>query len=103
MPKQYLDGNEEDSDDLDDFISKLDVLYVTRVQKERMEQYEEVGSYGITMDQVNSMKKESIVMHPLPRNEEIPVEIDSNHRAMYFQQMKNGLHVRMALFNLLFS
>lgn len=72
---------------------KSDVYYLTRVQKERGS----VGSYRMTMNHISLMPTESIVMHPFPRNEEIPDWFDVNPRAKYFEQMKNGLYVRMAL------
>ncbi len=78
-----------------------DVLYVTRVQKERFESldaYEAVkNSYVIDQSIVDTMKPEAVVMHPLPRVGEIAYEVDSNPRAAYFRQMRNGLYIRMAL------
>ena len=70
-----------------------DVLYMTRVQKERGS----TGKYELTKNNVDNFKKNMIVMHPFPRNEEIPRWFDSDPRAKYFNQMKNGLYVRMAL------
>lgn len=78
-----------------------DVLYVTRVQKERFESldaYEAVkNSYVIDRSIVDTMKPEAVIMHPLPRVGEIAHEVDSDPRAAYFRQMRNGLYVRMAL------
>ena len=70
-----------------------DVYYLTRVQKERGS----TGSYKLTREHVKEMPDDCIVMHPFPRNEEIPRWFDSDPRAKYFNQMKNGLYVRMAL------
>ena len=70
-----------------------DVLYMTRVQKERGS----TGKYELTKNNVDNFKKKMIVRHPFPRNEEIPRWFDSDPRAKYFNQMKNGLYVRMAL------
>ena len=88
-------------DSLDGFVKDTDVLYVTRVQKERftdLNQYEEVKDYyKITPDTLKPMKKTASVMHPLPRVGEISFEVDDDPRAAYFRQMKNGLYVRMAL------
>ena len=66
---------------------------MTRVQKERGS----TGKYELTKNNVDNFKKNMIVMHPFPRNEEIPRWFDSDPRAKYFNQMKNGLYVRMAL------
>ena len=82
-------------------IEDADVLYMTRVQKERftdLEQYEEVkGFYTITPDLMRRAKENMIVMHPLPRVGEIQPEVDSDPRAAYFRQVQNGMFVRMAL------
>jgi aspartate carbamoyltransferase catalytic subunit len=87
--------------DLEAVLAQSDVLYVTRVQKERFEdesQYESVkGSYVITADTLTRAKQRMIVMHPLPRVGEIAMEVDDDPRAAYFRQMEYGLYVRMAL------
>ena len=70
-----------------------DVYYLTRVQRERGS----TGSYQLTKEHVKEMPDNCIVMHPFPRNEEIPKWFDSDPRAKYFDQMKNGLYMRMAL------
>ncbi len=72
---------------------KSDVYYLTRVQQERGSR----GSYTMKKEQVDMMPEESIVLHPFPRNYEIPEWFDTNPRAKYFEQMKNGLYVRMTL------
>ena len=72
---------------------QTDVLYMTRVQKERGSKL----SYELTKEDVSNMKEDMIVMHPFPRNEEIPRWFDNDKRAVYFQQMRNGLFIRMAL------
>jgi carbamoyl-phosphate synthase/aspartate carbamoyltransferase/dihydroorotase len=86
---------------LEDALPETDVLYVTRVQKERFaneEEYESVrGSYVITPDLMKIAKQDMIVMHPLPRVGEISMEFDNDPRAAYFRQMEYGLYVRMAL------
>ncbi len=86
---------------LDDVIGESDVLYVTRVQKERfenLEDYEHVrGAYVISPDLMEKAKDEMIVMHPLPRVGEISMDLDADPRAAYFRQMEYGLYVRMAL------
>ena len=86
---------------LEPVISDTDVLYVTRVQKERFENqsdYEMVKSaFIITPDTLSTAKERMIIMHPLPRVGEISMEIDDDPRAAYFRQMEYGLYVRMAL------
>jgi len=86
---------------LDPVIGESDVLYVTRVQKERFEDekiYESVkGAFVITPETLQSAKEEMIVMHPLPRVGEISMDVDDDPRAAYFRQMEYGLYVRMAL------
>ncbi|ORX38647.1 putative aspartate carbamoyltransferase [Kockovaella imperatae] len=89
----------------DEVIAKSDVLYVTRVQKERFDnlaEYEAVKDLYIINNDVLAKAKEScIVMHPLPRNNEIDPEVDfDTRRAAYFRQMRYGLFVRMALLTL---
>ena len=86
---------------LDSVLGETDVLYVTRIQKERFtdpEEYESVkGSYVITPEVLQNAKEEMIVMHPLPRVGEISMEVDDDPRAAYFRQMEYGLYTRMAL------
>ncbi|MEX1248497.1 MAG: aspartate carbamoyltransferase [Anaerolineales bacterium] len=87
--------------DLDAVIADTDVLYVTRVQKERFSderEYERVkGLYVINNDTLKLAKQKMIVMHPLPRVGEIALEVDEDPRAAYFRQMEYGLYTRMAL------
>jgi aspartate carbamoyltransferase catalytic subunit len=82
-------------------IKDVDVLYVTRIQKERftdMDQYEAVKNYfEITTEVMEHAKPKMIVMHPLPRVGEIHYNVDKDPRAAYFRQVKNGMFVRMAL------
>jgi len=88
-------------ENLDDVLKVTDVLYVTRIQKERFESiqaYEAVkGSYIITPQLMTNAKSRMIVMHPLPRVDEISPELDTDSRAAYFRQMEYGVFVRMAL------
>jgi len=90
--------------DLNEVIGDTDVLYVTRIQKERFENQEEYdkvfNSYIITNSVLSNAKSTMIVMHPLPRVNEISPEVDFDPRAAYFRQMKYGLYVRMALLSL---
>ncbi len=76
--------------DVDDKTPKANIYSLTRVQKER-------GSVGMYQFDIKSLQSDCIVMHPFPRNEEIPSWFDSDPRAFYFKQIKNGLYVRMAL------
>lgn len=86
---------------LEEVLPETDVLYVTRVQKERFEDpaiYESVkDAYVITPEVMKAAKQRMIVMHPFPRVYEISVEFDDDPRAAYFRQMEYGLYVRMAL------
>jgi len=91
----------EISDDLAKACNGAQVLYVTRIQKERFETeeaYESVkGSYVVDKAFMASAPEDMIVLHPLPRVDEIATEVDADPRAAYFRQMENGLYVRMAL------
>jgi aspartate carbamoyltransferase len=91
--------------DLDAVLPDTDVLYVTRIQKERFEDpadYDLVkDSYVITPETLDNAKDAMIVMHPLPRVGEISAEVDSDPRAAYFRQMEYGMYVRMALLALI--
>lgn len=86
---------------LEDIMPELDILYMTRVQKERFfneEDYVRLKDYYILdMEKMELAKKDMIVLHPLPRVNEISVEVDSDPRAVYFRQVQYGVYVRMAL------
>ena len=86
---------------LEKIIPQIDVLYVTRIQKERfpdLAEYAKVkGIYKIDLKTLKSAKKDLIILHPLPRVDEITAEVDSTPQARYFQQVWNGIVVRMAL------
>jgi aspartate carbamoyltransferase len=87
--------------ELEPVVAQTDVLYVTRVQKERFtnpDEYEQVkGAYVIGADTLRLAKEKMVVMHPLPRVGEIALEVDDDPRAAYFRQMEYGLYIRMAL------
>lgn len=87
--------------DVREVIPEIDVLYVTRIQKERFpdpEEYLKVkGSYRISPETLKNGKKDLILLHPLPRVDEIAAEVDQTPHAKYFKQVWNGLVVRMAL------
>ncbi len=89
------------TEDLNRVVETTDVLYVTRIQKERFSDPNEykgvIGSYSIDMNTVSRMKEKSIIMHPLPRIDEIAPEVDRSPKAVYFRQANNGVPVRMAL------
>ena len=84
-----------------EILPELDVLYVTRIQKERfpdIEEYNKVaGAFRIDVSGLEGAKKKLIIMHPLPRVDEIAPEVDTTPHARYFQQAFNGVPVRMAL------
>ena len=82
-------------------MDKLDVLYMTRVQQERFADRDEYlrlrDSYILDCDKMRLAKDDMIVLHPLPRGNEIAVEVDSDPRAAYFRQVQYGVYIRMAL------
>jgi len=86
---------------IEEVLPKVDVLYVTRIQKERfpdVSEYEKVrGSYRIDLETLRSAKGDLIILHPLPRVDEIAPEVDQTPHARYFQQVWNGIVTRMAL------
>lgn len=86
---------------LEDVIDEVDILYMTRIQRERFFNEKEYlrlkDSYILDMDKMNLAKEDMIVMHPLPRVNEISVEVDSDKRAAYFKQAEYGMYARMAL------
>jgi aspartate carbamoyltransferase catalytic subunit len=96
-----------ETQDLDSVLPQVDVVYMTRIQKERFadaESYNAVkGVYRIDTDAMARMRKYAILMHPLPRVDEIAPEVDGDDRAAYFRQARNGLHIRMALLDRLLS
>jgi carbamoyl-phosphate synthase / aspartate carbamoyltransferase / dihydroorotase len=90
---------------LDEILERTDILYVTRIQKERfssIKEYEKVkGSYIITPRTLTKAKPDLIIMHPLPRVDEISTELDNDPRSAYFRQMEYGLYIRMALLEIM--
>lgn len=96
-----------ETEDLDAVLPEVDVVYMTRIQKERFTDpaaYEAIkGVYRLDRSSLERMRKYSIVMHPLPRVDEISPEVDEDPRAAYFRQARNGLHIRMALLDRLLS
>lgn len=88
-------------DKLEDVIGELDILYMTRVQKERFEDKEEYirlkDTYVLDKEKMNVAKEDMMVLHPLPRVNEISTNVDDDKRACYFKQARFGMFVRMAL------
>lgn len=108
MPEYLLEDLEKNSieyellEDFRDCLDKIDVFYMTRIQKERFpdaEDYEKVkGIYVINRDNIiGKCKEDMIIMHPLPRVDEISTDLDSTRHALYFKQAKNGIPVRQAM------
>lgn len=102
--KTYLDKHSVSYQETEDFASvvpQVDIIYQTRIQKERFENEEEYtqhkGIYQISLKTTELMKDAAIIMHPLPRVDEILPEVDSSPKAAYFRQAKYGVLVRMAL------
>lgn len=102
--KQHLDEHDvrwHETEDLDAVLPQVDVVYQTRIQKERFDDeasYRAVkGIYVIDTASMARLRPEAIVMHPLPRLDEIDPAVDSDPRAAYFRQARNGVQVRMAL------
>jgi len=96
-----------ESTTLDDYIDDLDVLYVTRIQKERFPDEEEYvnvkGSYVIGLDMIKKMKDDAIILHPLPRIDEISTDVDKTKQAKYFEQAEYGKYTRAALLGLILN
>lgn len=102
--KHYLEDQNiryEESDNLMEVAGAAHVLYQTRIQKERfpsLEEYEKAaGKYIIDRNILDRMRRDAVILHPLPRAGEIEAEVDDDPRAAYFRQAKNGLYIRMAL------
>ena len=110
--KEYLIRHNikfSEEDDLNKVLPEIDVVYMTRIQKERIsaEDYEKAKEkFVINSDNLNLIKKDSRIMHPLPNVEEmdLPISIEDNDkRVAYFRQAENGLFIRMALLNLILN
>ena len=100
--KEAIKGHEyEETNNLDKAIDKLDILYMTRVQQERFENKAEYARlkdyYILNTEKLNHAKDDMLIMHPLPRVNEIHTDVDFDRRAVYFEQAKFGMFVRMAL------
>ena len=104
VKNDYLDGSGieyRETTDLEGAMPELDILYMTRVQRERFFNEEDYlrlkDSYILTPDKLDNAKSDLVIMHPLPRVNEIPVAIDNDPRACYFKQALCGKYIRMAL------
>jgi aspartate carbamoyltransferase len=108
MPEHVIDNikarggnNIHETDDLESVIGDTDALYVTRVQKERFASEEEYlkvkGSYVINQDFLKKAKSNTLVLHPLPRVDEISPDVDADKRSIYFKEPRYGMLMRMAL------
>ena len=92
---EYYSFNE-----LNTLINQTDILYLTRIQKERHDGDMSVDKYIIDNELIKNSKESLIILHPLPRNKELSTDLDDNPKSKYFDQMKNGLLIRMALLKL---
>ncbi len=96
-----------ETEDLALAASRSDLIYMTRIQKERftdLSEYEKVkGSYIIDREFIDRVKKKITILHPLPRVDEISPDVDSYPGAAYFRQMRNGVYIRMALLSMIFG
>lgn len=108
--KEHLTKNKiefEELTGLQEALNKIDVLYIIRIQKERFKSQQDYdrmkNSYIIEKENLKQIKDSAIIMHPLPRVNEISSEIDNDKRAVYFKQAQNGLYIRMALLQLIFN
>ncbi|MDD4773948.1 MAG: aspartate carbamoyltransferase [Eubacteriales bacterium] len=92
-------------DSLEEHIAAFDILYMTRIQRERfgsVEEYEaQSGIYILNSEKLKQAKDDLLIMHPLPKTDEISFEVDDDPRSKYFEQAENGLYIRMALILLL--
>lgn len=92
------------SNSADDIINRVDVVYQTRIDRNRLTEKDmDLSIYNIETSVLQKMKYNSIIMHPLPRSVEISPAVDADPRAAYFRQTRNGLYVRMALLAMLFD
>lgn len=99
-------ASQEHTVSMDEVLSRVDVLYMTRIQRERFDSEEEYsrvfGCYCLDAQAMTKAKTRMVVMHPLPRLNEISTDVDCDPRAAYFRQVANGMYMRMALLSLVF-
>jgi aspartate carbamoyltransferase catalytic subunit len=109
--KNYLDSVGTDYDILEDFskvIPEADAIYMTRLQDEwdsvdGAKTEIDVDRFSITGKELPLLKKDAIILHPLPRRQEIAIEVDADPRALYWQQVRNGMWIRVALIAMTFG
>ncbi len=92
--------------DINEVLDKVDIIYMTRMQKERFDEAEFkhlMNQYSLTADMLQSAKPNMRIMHPLPRVDEIDVDVDATPHAYYFEQAENGLYVRQAMLSLMLN
>jgi aspartate carbamoyltransferase catalytic subunit len=103
MPDHVLEsvGSYSEHEKIQDIIDKVDILYMTRIQRERFpdeNEYQKIKNvYMLTADMLKNVRPNMKVMHPLPRVNEIAKDVDDTPNAHYFEQAKNGVIIRMAL------
>ena len=102
-----LNVNYEIANDIEKVLPEMDVIYMTRLQDEygqiNGEDFIDTSRYSINSNNINILKEDAIILHPLPRRNEIAIEIDKNKRAKYWEQTNNGMYVRVALINSMFN
>ncbi|MBI2405729.1 aspartate carbamoyltransferase [Candidatus Microgenomates bacterium] len=108
--KEYLNRHNvwyQEINSIEEVAQELDVVYMTRAQTERMDQAarfdHKQGAYTLTREITRALPEDSIIMHPLPRNEELPDEVMNDPRVIVFRQAQNGLYIRMALLDMLLN
>jgi aspartate carbamoyltransferase catalytic subunit len=89
--------------ELEKVIGEVDVAYQTRIRPDRLRNPEMLARYAITPAILRRMKRDAMILHPLPRTVELDKTVDADPRALYFRQAVNGLYVRMALLTMLFE
>jgi len=98
---EQLDIDYEVTDNIEKVLPEMDVVYMTRLQDEygqiNGEDFIDTSRYSINKNNINTLKDDAIILHPLPRRNEISVEIDKDHRAKYWEQVENGMWVRVGL------
>jgi aspartate carbamoyltransferase catalytic subunit len=107
---KYLDNHKvwyTKEQKLENVLSEVDVIYQTRIEKERINNLsnadEIIASQYISKSHLQKMRENSIILHPFPRLNEISPDVDSDHRAAYFRQSRNGILIRMALLSIVLS
>ena len=109
LPEQYVSFMNEKGisykvcKSFDELPKDIDVLYHTRIQSERFDGDFGKEEYIINKEVLNKFSENTIVLHPLPRNNEISEDIDDDPRAMYFEQAENGMYIRMAILKTILS